>query len=289
MKTTTTTLIMVVLLLTFGKTTSQTQNFGSITFNKAINISGKQRMLSQKISKSYLLMHKGVYNALIEKELNDNKLVFETQLNLLKKNASSSSTKLLLRQVENIWTEFKGITNIANQPVNSKNALRVMEVNTKLLNACHQVVLSIKKSSKYNNQYFGNTDQRLLKTINTSGKQRMLSQRLSLYYTAINLFPENKEKYEAVLKTVYDEFSNVVGFLLINSYNTPKSDQEMRNVMTVWQKYQSNKQAFFDGDFKVLDVYNDTNALTENFDIITTEYEKASKTRQKTTISSRKY
>ncbi|NMH86975.1 type IV pili methyl-accepting chemotaxis transducer N-terminal domain-containing protein [Flavivirga algicola] len=264
-----TTLVTVMLLITYA-VTAQTQNFGSINYNKAINISGKQRMLSQKMSKAYLLMSKGVNNEKIKKELNSSKFIFERQLDILNQNAKNSSTKLFLKKVYRLWSEFRGII---DETASIKNSQQIMALNTELLNACHQVVQSIEMSSNYNNQFFKNNDQELIKTINISGKQRMLSQRLCLYFTAIKIFPKNKMEYQVVLDKVFDEFSDVISYLLISTYNTTEIEEEIGVVMATWEQYQANKRKFLEADFELTDVYSVTNDLTKSFNKITGLYE----------------
>ncbi len=263
-------ILIVIVLFNPKHVTGQSQNFGSINYNKAVNISGKQRMLSQKMSKAYLLLSKGVNNEKIKKELTSSKFIFERQLDILNQNAKSSSTKLYLRKVYGLWTEFKGII---NETANLNNSLKIMNLNTELLSACHQVVKSIETSSNYSNKFFSNNDQELVKTINVSGKQRMLSQRLCLYFTAIKVFPKYKSEYQMVLKEVFEEFSDVISYLLINTYNTTETEEEIGVVMAAWENYQANKKKFLDGDFELIDVYNVTNDLTKSFNKITGLYE----------------
>lgn len=261
-----------IILLMFFTTIfyGQTQKYGDLDYNKAINISGKQRMLSQKMAKAYLLMSQGIENEKLKKELNSSKFIFEKQLEILKNNASSSSTKLYLKEVSKIWRDYK---KIINESAGETNALKILSLNTDLLKNCHQVVLSIERTSNYNNKFFENNDQELINTINVSGKQRMLSQRMCLYFTAIKSFPENKSEYKDVLKVVFDEFSDVIGDLLISTFNTTEIEEEIGVIMALWEQYQSRKSKFVDGDFELINVYNVTNDLTKSFNKITGLYE----------------
>ncbi|OEK09309.1 hypothetical protein A8C32_11335 [Flavivirga aquatica] len=261
--------------LNINKLSSQSQNYGTIDYNKAINISGKQRMLSQKMAKAYLLLTKGVNNEKIKRELNSSKFIFKKQLEILRENATSSSVKLYIKNVDKLWEAFKILI---SSPVNLNDSERIMKLNSKLLSACHELVESIEARSNYDNRFFENNNQELMKIINVSGKQRMLSQRLCLYYTAITMFPKDKTEYQEILGQVFDEFDGVIGYLLINGYNTTESEEELGAVMAMWEKIQSNKKGFLDGEFDLEDVFNVTNDLTKSFNKITGIYEIVSKT-----------
>ena len=261
--------VFLLLLFTF-KGSSQSQNYGSITYSKAINISGKQRMLSQKMSKAYLLTAKGINNPEIKKELSSSKFIFEKQLEILTENASGSAVKLSAKNVQKIWDQFK---KIINSPPDFTNSYDVIKLNTKLLNACHELVLSIEQSSNYNNQFFKDKNQDLINIINTSGKQRMLSQRLCLYYTASTMFPNQNAEYKKILNSVFDEFDTVIGNLLISSYNNTEIEEELGLVMSKWEKFQVNRKGFVNGDFSLQEVFNTTNELTKSFNKITGIYE----------------
>ncbi|GAA4278439.1 type IV pili methyl-accepting chemotaxis transducer N-terminal domain-containing protein [Aquimarina mytili] len=257
-------------LLCVTKLHSQSQSYGSISYNKAVNISGKQRMLSQKMSKAYLLLAKGINNKEISKELNSSKFIFDKQLEILTQNASSTAVKLSIKNVKKFWSKFKGLISTAPSFTNS---LEVMELNTKLLSACHELVLSIETSSKYNNQFFKTENQDLISIINVSGKQRMLSQRLCLYYTASSMFPNKKAEYRRILNQVFEEFDSVIGDLLISSYNTTEIEEELGNVMSIWEKFQSNKKGFYSNGFTLEEVFYTSNNLTKSFNKITGIYE----------------
>ncbi len=266
--------LIFITLLVITSSFSQSQDYGAISYNKAINISGKQRMLSQKMSKAFLLISKGVDNEEIKKELNSSKFIFEKQLDILSKNAPNSAIKLSIKEVKKIWLKFK---EVISSPPNYINSEEVMKLNTKLLSKCHELVLGIETSSKYNNQFFKNKNQDLANTINVSGKQRMLSQRLCLYYTASLMFPDQKNEYESVMNKIFDEFDSVIGDLLINSYNTTEIEEELGNIMGTWEKFQTNKRGFLNGTFSLEDVFNTTNTLTKSFNKITGVYEIISK------------
>ncbi|WP_405205885.1 type IV pili methyl-accepting chemotaxis transducer N-terminal domain-containing protein [Aquimarina sp. LLG6339-5] len=272
MKKKSTAILLTILITLVSNTylTAQSSKYGAISYAKAINISGKQRMLSQKISKAYLLTAKGINDQSIKKELNSSKFIFEKQLQILTKNASSSSTKLSLKKVRTLWDDFKAI--IASTP-DAQNSLRIVKANTNLLRTCNDVVVSIENSYNYNNQFFQNKNKDLAKTINISGRQRMLSQRLCLYYTANTMFKGDSPEYKKILNDTYEKFDNTIGELLISSYNSTDIEEELGVVMSYWEKFQTNKNGLLNGDFTLQEMFATTNQLTKSFNKITNLYE----------------
>jgi len=274
-------LTIFIMLYSVTNVIGQSKNYGAISYGKAVNISGKQRMLSQKMSKSYLmlsqkmsksylLLAKGINEQSIQRELNSSKFIFEKQLQILVKNASSASVKLSLKKVNSLWAEFKPI--ITSTP-DIQNSKRVMDLNTNLLKACNTVVVNIENSFNYNNQFFQNKNKELVSTINKSGKQRMLSQRLCLYYTASSMFVRESADYKKILNSVYTEFDNAIGDLLISSYNSTEIEEELGSIMGLWEKFQTNKNGLINGKFPLQEMFATTNQLTKSFNKITGLYE----------------
>lgn len=258
-------------VISYCNSYAQSLNYGDISYNKAVNISGKQRMLSQKMSKAYLLMAKGVKDEKIKRELNSSKFIFKKQLEILKANASSSSTKLYIKSIYKLWNKFNVL--LSDTPPNISTSKQIIDLNTALLKACNNLVVDIEAKSNYDNKFFENNNQELVKIINVSGKQRMLSQRLCLYYIASVMFPKDKATYRTMLSKVFDEFDSVIGYLLINGYNTTESEEELGAIMAIWEKFQANKSDFLDGKYNLVEVYSTTNALTTSFNKVTGIYE----------------
>jgi hypothetical protein len=250
---------------------SQSQDFGTISYSKAVNVSGKQRMLSQKMAKSYLLIAKGVSNDEIKNELTSSIFIFQKQLEIIKDNAQSPVVKLRVKAVEDLWSNYKKL--LESNPI-IYNCRDVIKQSAEVLRVSHDLVLAIESRSNYSAAFFKDSNQELVKTINISGKQRMLSQKMCLYYSACSIFTTDKKEFKEVLSKTFDEFSEAIGFLLINSYNSSEIDKEIGLVMSEWDFYKKNKQDFINGTFELSEIYKLTNKLTTKFNEITGLYER---------------
>lgn len=137
--------------------------------SEAINKAGRQRMLTQRIVKSYLQMGQDVRYRVASKHLTESVALFELQLSQLKAFTQDPETQRGLALVEKLWTPVK---TIATSPVQREQAEPLRKNAEKLLVAAHQVVLMLADQSGTNQGHL----------VNIAGRQRMLTQRMGNLY-----------------------------------------------------------------------------------------------------------
>lgn len=252
--------------------------FGILDFNKAVNISGKQRMLSQKMSKSYLYLITNPNDKQAKKDLLTSKIIFEKQNGIIRQNANFKSTKDKISRVDRIWKEFKTI--VESTP-NYDNAKRILDINTDLLKASNDVVSAVVLEAKGINQSDeeiledendAEKDSELKKIINISGRQRMLTQRLGFYYYANQATLKNKNS-EQMLRNVYNEIDGAITILLISDFNNTKIEEKLGVAMSKWNTLKDKKEKLFNQGLKLNEMYTLSNELTNAFNEITSLYD----------------
>ena len=159
--------------------------------NDAINKAGRQRMLSQRMAKSYLAMGQGIEPELADRTLSASMALFDRQLVELKVFAPPAIKPTYLK-LEAAWSDYKAAL-VGTKPVRVQ-APTVLELAGTVLGIANQGTGQLEKVSGMS----------LGRLVNMSGRQRMLSQRMAAFYfgaswgiaPAVSLGEVNKAREE---------------------------------------------------------------------------------------------
>ncbi|RBA24957.1 type IV pili methyl-accepting chemotaxis transducer N-terminal domain-containing protein [Herminiimonas fonticola] len=195
---------------------------GPIThINDAINKSGRQRMLSQRLAKSYLQIGQSIDLMRSKKVFSASVALFERQLVELEVYAPTSENKVTLADLRKAWATYKTML-VSNTP-NRQDAKAIMVVNEQVLALAHASTVQLEKSS-------GSVAARL---VNISGRQRMLSQRMAKFYQAINWGVASSDALINLAKA-RDEFLLAMTELYSSPKNTPAINAEIMLAQQQW-------------------------------------------------------
>ncbi len=149
---------------------------------KVINLAGKQRMLTQKMSKEALLVAKGVDAQANAANLQKTAALFDKTLNGLKMGdadlglAKTDNADIVkqLDHVASLWANFKPLVDgIAAGEVNTDTLTKIANSNIPLLKEMNKAVQMYEKAA-------GSTlSPEVATAINLAGKQRMLTQKMT--------------------------------------------------------------------------------------------------------------
>ena len=164
-----------------------------------INLAGKQRMLTQKMSKEAFFIAKGVSVDANKAALTKTAALFDKTLKGLI--SGDSGLKLpktdnpeiiaQLNKVSTLWTEFnQSIQAVAGGDTSPEVLNKIATQNIPLLKNMNKAVQMFAKSSG------SKLDAGMAKTINLAGKQRMLTQKMTkeLLMVANNIDADNSKK-----------------------------------------------------------------------------------------------
>ncbi|HEY2927547.1 type IV pili methyl-accepting chemotaxis transducer N-terminal domain-containing protein [Piscinibacter sp.] len=141
-----------------------------VDLNDAINKAGRQRMLSQRMAKSYFAIGQGVEPELADRTLAGSMALFDRQLVELKVFSPLPEIKATYSQLESAWSDYKAA--LVGAMPGKAHADSVIMLAGKVLQLAHQGTGQLEKVS-------GKPVGRL---VNIAGRQRMLSQRMAAFY-----------------------------------------------------------------------------------------------------------
>ncbi len=261
-------LFISILTLATSISTYGFDSFGSISYGEATNISGMQRMLSQKITKVYLLKLNGASGEVFDKEYKGALELFNKNFIKLSENGkdASESVKTALKAEEKAWQEYMQAV-IFNK---EKNVDAVLKVSNNLLKKCHALVLAIENEGTKDGE-----DQEKINTVNVSGKQRMLSQRLGEYYAAIRFVKSHggdTTTLESEIAKVFSEIENSYKQLSASGLNSSEISSTFVEVKSKLDYMSNEKGKFLSNSLSINKISAFSNQLTLLYNKITGKY-----------------
>ncbi len=231
---------------------------GSVT--EVINIAGKQRMLSQRIAKDYLYIGKKIAVDKATKQLEQSLSAFKKSQKYLEKAINDPEIKNLIAFVNISENELEAT---AKKPFSLDNAQLVLDLSESMLEGSQYIVDSLKGMAKLKSSSL----------VATSGKQRMLAQRIAKYYIAYQSGIKDKNTVEQ-MKTTVKLFDANNKKLLNNASNTATISRKLKKINMLWKivyKFYLNIEK---GGLPFI-VFTSTDDITGKMDKITSLYTKA--------------
>lgn len=192
-----------------------------LTIDSAINKAGKQRMLTQRITKSYLLIGQDTAADKAQTQLDSSVALFEQTLEELEDFSPTAEITESLQAIRHEWNTFRQTA--IGKPERSE-ALSVIEGSTRLLELCEKNVQLFEMSS----------EKKKGELINISGRQRMLSQRIGMLYIAKSWQVTN-ETQDKAFKQALSDFDQALKFLIQSPLNSDEINQALNEVKAQWE------------------------------------------------------
>jgi len=253
-------LIIAQIIVTCLWTTGIAQAKDGLSIYEAINISGHQRMLTQRIIKTYAQSGLGIQSEAADNQRKKALDLFERQLDkLLNQAALTPRIRGTLARIALQWQPFK---RIANSKPNSHSGEALYHSGEELLFASHRLVQLL--------QDHANSSKGRL--INLSGRQRMLSQRMAMLsmmrawgFRSLSI---NNELARAKL-----EFSAAHEMLKFAPENTEAIAVELNHISTQWDWFQKALSLDSDEAYQLI-VAESSESILDSMDKLTRLYEK---------------
>ncbi len=270
-------LFLLFLLVTSLSVTISAQTT-TVALGTLINIAGKQRMLTQRMAKDFVFKAVGTMPEQAQKELNSSVVLFEEGLKLLQANAYNAEIKSKLDREDQLWKTYK--TSLSSG-FSKGTATYILTQNTEILAACEDVVkeyVEYAKTRPSKGDDDGATGAAVAANTNTSGRIRMLSQRMSLYYVAYYNGMIDEMGYK-ILKAAADNIGSSFSAVLTSDANNQEVDDAISQAIIEWNviKEKCTKDNCIDFQAKTLDpsvMFEQSNKIVNRADKITQSYAK---------------
>ncbi|MDJ0805646.1 MAG: type IV pili methyl-accepting chemotaxis transducer N-terminal domain-containing protein [Gammaproteobacteria bacterium] len=214
----------------------------SAEYGVVLNLSGKQRMLTQKMSKEILLIALDVDKQKNLTNLTKTSALFDKTLKGLRDGSKElrlppTSSGRILRQLDKIdaiWTDFYPVVKqiLDSKTVTNEQVALVARINLPLLKQMNKAVGLYEKDAKKGGL---KAAPGLAATINLAGKQRMLTQKMSKEFLLVAYGHEREDNKLALLET-YSLFERTLKGLLDgdDTLGLPGTDpQHIRDQLSV--------------------------------------------------------
>ncbi len=207
-----------------------------------INLAGKQRMLTQKMSKEALLIIKGIEEEKNKKSLEQTIVLFDKTLHGLRDGDADlklpkTKEETIVLEIDKgikLWHLFQKFLDQVVEGKANKETLKAIEIaNMPLLKVMSNIV------HLYEKKYGSDLSPNLAKTINLAGRERMLIQKMTkeLLLIANNM---ESDTYIKSLQTGGTLFQSKLSELMqdLSHIEDKKLAQRVEKIQSLWGEYQ---------------------------------------------------
>ena len=230
----------------------------AISDAEAINRAGQQRMLGQRIAKSYLMIGTQTRTELALTQLDASVASVEENSQLLGDYASSAAIRGAADEAGLTWQQLREQALAAPDKSRSLEMLKLAE---RFLAQSETLALRIE-------QHNGSQPAHL---VNRSGRLRMLSQRIAMLYLALSWNLPDAE-LRSKFDTAVDEFDQGLDELHAAKQNTEQINDRLEHISNQWRFARVGFKLTEDGRYVPTVIVTTAESLLQKLEALTADY-----------------
>jgi len=223
-----------------------------------INGAGRQRALSQRMAKSWLMLEQGLLARQSRLILRQSVSLFDSRLRELEAQTAGTENQATCTELARLWPRYR---TLLERPPNPGDAHRLFAINEEVLDAADMLARGFAKTE-------GTHKGQL---VNLAGRGRMLSQRAAKHFMFRQLGIKSAN-CRSRIDEANEEFSAVLGQLKAAARDTPEFAARLESSINLWQLFRSSMEIGNPADFPQIarkvfriseDLLNRTDAMVE--------------------------
>lgn len=191
-----------------------------------INGAGRQRALSQRMAKSWLMLEQGLLARQSRLILQQSVKLFDSRMKELEARTAGTENQATCAELAKLWPKYRALL---DGPPTSSDALKLFAINDEVLEAADQLARG-----------FANSEgTRKGQLVNLAGRGRMLSQRAAKHFMFRQL-GIRVANCRSRLDEASEEFSSVLDQLKAEARDTPGFAARLDSSINLWRLYRSS-------------------------------------------------
>ncbi|MGH1337505.1 MAG: type IV pili methyl-accepting chemotaxis transducer N-terminal domain-containing protein [Aureispira sp.] len=242
-----------------------------ISIRQAINMTIRQQALTQRIAKVYLALNDNPYEPKFYQERDAAIELFQRQLDDLKWYTPTNSTKQDIQRMRELWKEYKAV---ADWSINKEGALKLLALSDKMLASSNDLFQSyLAYARTLQMESMATPEMRnMIQLIKNAGIQRMLTQRVMLYYLAAKQDIDSNISNRKLSESI-SEYQQSLDYSINSSLNSASIKQKLKTMSSNWKTLSMSLHTFGADKEQIKTMMGLADNLFENADEISILYQ----------------
>ncbi len=264
--------ILWILTIFLNSNLLQAQAAETILIGEVLNQAGSERMLTQRMAKLYVAIYLGTDIKERKEELDATVVLFDTRLAELKSIKINARYRNRIEKVAHLWGSYKEL--ILSRPTR-ENVLLLLTENNAILESCELLTNELEwYASRFSSKKgLYQMNENVMNLENRAGRQRMLTERVLLYFLANHALIGTESKFDEELNVALNDYQTNLTELMGARENTPEIDYRLILLSKEWEElsvFCNQKEKDFSNIDNVLKMGKD---LLDAMEDVTKSYE----------------